>query len=166
MRFTPIEKLQAAWAAAVDRRARQRLDPSQGIVREPIHFVAFFEALDGVGAAADTARMSRKQKAAVSVQECVVRTRPAVALRALIHIGPQQFFEPRAVDADQALPAFMAGHYGGYRWSQSTPDLRLRRHLPDIIHRIAIINALSFDTGWGLKEKPNVCSAAQLDFYS
>jgi len=154
MRFTPIEKLQAARATAVDRRARHGLEPRQGIVREPVHFVAFFEALHRVRAAADATRMARKKEAAMSVQKRAIRARPAVAFRALVPIGPQQFFEPFPVHANQALPASVARQYVGGSLPQHTPDLTLSRHLPDRMHRIAIMNALSFDAASPLKEKP------------
>ena len=154
MRLTPIEKLQSAGATAVDRRARHCLHPSQGIVREPVHLIALLEALHGVGAAADAARMPGEKEAAMRVEKRVIRARPAAAFRALIHIGPQQFFEPRPMHANQAFPATMAGKYTGHTWPQRAPDMTLSRHLPDIIHRIAIMNALSFDTGSHLKEKP------------
>jgi len=89
----------------------------------------------------------------MSVQKRVIPARPTVALGALVHIGPQQFFKTRPAHANQAFPAFLTRQYGSRSWSKCTPDLTLCRHLRDVVHRIALMNALSFDTGSLLKEK-------------
>ncbi len=145
MRLTPIEKLQAARATAVDRRAGDGLDPSQGVVRKSIHFVAFLEPLHSVGTAADAARMPGKEEAAMGVQKGMIGARPATAFRALVHVGPQQFFEPSPVHANEALSTFVTGQGDGRSVSKVTPNLAPSRHLPDIIHRIVILQAVSFD---------------------
>ena len=79
------------------------------------------------------------------VEKGVIGAGPAIAFRALVHVGPHQFFDPRPVHANQALPAFMTGQGDGRGLSKVTPNLTPSRHLPDIIHRIAEMNTLSFD---------------------
>ena len=75
-----------------------------------------------------------EKKTAMSVQRDVITARPTVALGALMHIGPQQFFEPRPTHANQAFPAFVTRQYGSGSWSKCTPDLTLYPRLPDRIH--------------------------------
>ena len=110
-RLAPIEKLQAARTTPIDRRAYQRLDQRQWILRKPVHFVAFLKPLHGVGAAADAVGMPGKQEAAVGVEGAMIGACPAVAVRALIHIGPHQFFERPSMNANEALSAMMTGQH-------------------------------------------------------
>ena len=79
------------------------------------------------------------------VERRVIGAGPAIAFRALVHVGPQQFFEPRPMHANQTLAAFVAGQGDGRSLSKITPNLTPSRHLSDIIHRISKINGLSFD---------------------
>ena len=148
-----IEKLQAAQATTLHRCARQGRHPGQGIVREPIHLIALLDPLHRMGAATDTTGMPEKKEAAMRAEKGVIRARPAIAFRALVHVGPQQFFEPRPMHPNQALPAFVTGQGGGCGLSKVTPNLTPSRHLPDKIHRIARINRLSFDPNENMKEK-------------
>src|ERR1019366_5164992 len=110
-RLAPVEKLQAERSTAVDRRARERLDQRQRIFRKPVHLVPFFKPLYGFGPAANAPGMAGGQEAAVSVDEAVIGAHPAVAARALIHIGPHQFFEQSSVNAHKALSAMRTGQH-------------------------------------------------------
>ena len=110
-RLPPIEKLEPAGTAAVDRSADQNLQQGQGILRKAVHLVALLQPLHGFRPAADTARVAGKQEPAMSIESAMIRTVPVFALRALIHVGPQQFFEYRSMHTHQTLSAAGAGQH-------------------------------------------------------